>query len=98
MRWFDTESEKMQVRGGTPANPAKPANFDRENFSNFSNFSGGAPSNTHFSQPYPNQDGQVKCCYCDHYRDRRCTQGHQPDGISLLRECGDFRFNQAVIR
>jgi hypothetical protein len=48
------------------------------------------------SNPYPNQDGQVKCCYCHHYLDHRCTHGHQPDGISLLRECGEFGFNRGA--
>ncbi len=43
---------------------------------------------------YPNQDGQVKCVYCLSYRNHRCTHGHQLDGISLLRECGDFGFNR----
>jgi hypothetical protein len=46
------------------------------------------------SSPYPNEDGMVKCVYCLAYRDHRCTRGRQPDGISLLRECGDFGFNR----
>ena len=45
---------------------------------------------------YPNEAGMVKCVYCFSYRDHRCTQGHEPDGISLLRECGGFGFNRAA--
>lgn len=96
--WFDTESEKMQVREGTPAKHANPANSPNpeRKISNFSGFSNGAPSSTNSSPPYPNEGGQSKCCYCDHYRDHRCTGGHQVDGTSALRECGDFSFNRAA--
>jgi hypothetical protein len=44
---------------------------------------------------YPNQDGLVKCTCCQSWQDKRCTHGYHPDGISLLRKCGDFRFNRA---
>jgi hypothetical protein len=48
------------------------------------------------SSPYPNEDGQVKCVYCLSYRNHQCTHGHQPDGISLLRECNEFCFNRTT--
>jgi hypothetical protein len=47
---------------------------------------------TSLVNPYPNENGLVKCSYCHHYRDRHCTRGHQPGGIYLLRDCRDFRF------
>jgi|WetSurMetagenome_2_1015567.scaffolds.fasta_scaffold09068_5 hypothetical protein len=47
------------------------------------------------SIPYPNHEGLVKCVYCLSYRDHRCIRGREPDGISLLRDCPDFRFDQA---
>lgn len=46
--------------------------------------------------PYPDSEGQVKCCYCTRYQDHACTHGHRPDGISLLRECGEFVFNRVA--
>ena len=48
------------------------------------------------SSPYPNDAGQVKCCYCLSYQNHRCAHGHQPDGISLLRVCGEFGFNRSA--
>ena len=39
---------------------------------------------------YPNAGGLVKCDYCTRLAGYQCTKGHQPDGIALLRECGDF--------
>ena len=39
---------------------------------------------------YPNAGGLVKCDYCTHLSGFRCTEGHELDGISLLRECSDF--------
>ncbi len=39
---------------------------------------------------YPNSEGLVKCAFCIHLDGYRCTKGHQPDGIALLRECSDF--------
>ena len=41
---------------------------------------------------YPNAEGLVKCDYCAHLDGYRCTRGHHPDGIALLRECGDFSY------
>ena len=43
---------------------------------------------------YPNADGLVKCCYCIHLDGYRCTEGHRPDGLALLRECVDFSFKR----
>ena len=39
---------------------------------------------------YPNSEGLVKCDYCIHLDGYRCTRGHHPDGIALLRECSEF--------
>ena len=36
----------------------------------------------------------VKCCCCAHLDGYRCTRGHRPDGIALLRECDDFSFSR----
>ena len=43
---------------------------------------------------YPNSEGLVKCDYCTRLAGYQCTKGHQPDGIALLRECGDFKFRR----
>jgi hypothetical protein len=57
----------------------------------------GLPVEEHTPLPrYPNPAGLVKCVYCTCYREKVCKHGHQPDGISLLRRCGDFRFNRAA--
>ena len=40
---------------------------------------------------YPNPEGLVKCAFCIRLDGYRCTRGHHPDGIALLRECSDFR-------
>lgn len=39
---------------------------------------------------YPNSEGLVKCAFCIRLDGYRCTRGHHPDGIALLRECSDF--------
>ena len=43
---------------------------------------------------YPNSEGLVKCDYCAHLAGYRCTEGHRPDGLALLRECVDFSFKR----
>jgi DNA primase len=44
--------------------------------------------------PYPNEGGQVACDCCLSWKGKSCVHGHQPDGISLLRECDGFSFNR----